>query len=91
MLKQTTHVALFACASLALHAQDTRSVTEPKVPKSCTVLQSNLQATGNALREENESRLDTERIQKAMDTCAQGQAVELRPEGAHNAFLRRAA
>ncbi len=87
MLKQTTRVALLAFAPLALHAQDTRTVTEPKIPKACTVLKPNLQATGNALREEDESRLDTERIQKAMDTCAQGQAVELRSEGAHNAFL----
>jgi polygalacturonase len=35
----------------------------------------------------DEDRLDTARIQKALDTCPKGQAVELKPEGTHNAFL----
>src|SRR5205807_30973 len=35
----------------------------------------------------DESKLDSERIQKALDSCPKGQAVELKADGAHNAFL----
>lgn len=79
-------VLLGAGGSL-LTAQDTRTVVEPKIPASCTVLRAALTATNNNLREEDEGKLDTERIQKAMDTCAQGKAVELASAGGANAFL----
>jgi polygalacturonase len=81
-------VVLFALAFSAW-AQDTRNVNEPVIPPSCTVLTARLTAVdGNkTLAEADESKLDTERIQKAIDACAKGQAVELKPEGAHNAFL----
>lgn len=69
------------------HAQDTRHVTEPVIPPSCTVLSANLHATNNALAEADETKLDTQRIQSALDSCTQGKAVELRPDGEHNAFL----
>jgi polygalacturonase len=68
-------------------AQDTRQVTEPKIPPSCTVLRAELHATNNALAEADEEKLDTLRIQKAMDKCAPGKAVELRSAGENNAFL----
>lgn len=71
----------------AVIAQDTREVTEPKIPPSCKVLRAELHATNNALVEADENKLDTQRIQSAMDTCAQGKAVELRGAGANNAFL----
>jgi polygalacturonase len=62
-------------------AQDTRVVTEPKIPTVCVKLEAKLLATpdvnGGKLREEDESKLDTERIQKAMDGCKPGTAVEL--------------
>ena len=62
-------------------AQDTREVTEPKVPPVCVKLEAKLVATpdvnGGALRSEDEGKLDTERIQKAMDGCSAGKAVEL--------------
>ncbi len=52
---------------VAMGAQDTRTVTEPVIPKACVVLKAELAATpdgnGGRLREEDEGRLDTERIQ----------------------------
>ena len=75
----------------ALGAQDTRTVTEPVMPKTCAVLKAELTATpdvnGGKLREEEEGKLDTVRIQKAMDACGSGMAVELAPSGGRNAFL----
>jgi len=38
--------------------------------------------------EADESKLDTERIQKAIDGCKAGQAVELKADGAHDALCR---
>jgi polygalacturonase len=68
-------------------AQDTRHVTEPVIPAACVVLKAQLHAENNELREQDEQRLDTERIQKAMDSCGVGKAVALRADGASNAFL----
>jgi polygalacturonase len=80
-------LAAFVQLAGALWAQDTRHVVEPRIPPACTVLKANLQAANNALKDEDESKLDTDRIQKAMDACGPGKAVELRSDGAHNAFL----
>lgn len=68
-------------------SQDTRSVTEPRIPSACTVLSAHLHATDNALREQDEQQLDTQRIQQALDHCGPGKAVELRGSGEDNAFL----
>ncbi len=70
---------LFLCGLAAL-AQDTRNVTEPAIPSSCVVLHARL-------AEADESKPDTDRIQKALDGCASGQAVELQPDGSNHAFL----
>ncbi len=76
-------------APLTLRAQDTRHVTEPAIPPGCTVLTANLTAVdGNkTLAESDEDKLDTSRIQQAIDACPKGRAVELKADGAHNAFL----
>src|SRR5215471_3006125 len=76
-------------AAVLAHAQDTRSVTEPVIPKSCAVLTARLAAVdaNKTIAEGDEGRLDAARIQKALDTCPKGQAVELKVEGLHNAFL----
>jgi polygalacturonase len=67
-----------ATASVAVAgAQDTRTVTEPKIPQSCVKLGAQLQGVGTSIREADESKPDTERIQKALDGCKPGQAVEL--------------
>jgi polygalacturonase len=78
-----------ALVPLALQAQDTRRVTEPAIPPSCTVVTANLTAIdGNkTLAESDEAKLDTSRIQQAIDACPKGRAVELKADGAHNAFL----
>jgi polygalacturonase len=81
-------LAAFGLA-LAARAQDTRNVTEPVIPPSCAVLTAKLAAVdGNkTLADADEARIDTGRIQHAMDSCPKGQAVVLKADGALNAFL----
>jgi polygalacturonase len=62
-------------------------VTEPVIPPACTVLRADLHEINNALAETDETKLDTQRIQSALDACTPGKAVELQAEGDHNAFL----
>ncbi|SNT30294.1 polygalacturonase [Granulicella rosea] len=68
-------------------AQDTRHVEEPKIPASCVQLSAKLQAVKDKVAEADEHKLDTERIQKALDSCKPGMAVELKQMGGNNAFL----
>jgi polygalacturonase len=68
-------------------AQDTRTVIEPRIPSICVRLEAALRATSDKLSEADESKLDTDRIQNAIDTCKPGTAVELATSGSHNAFL----
>jgi len=70
-----------------MRAQDTRQVTEPKIPASCTQLPAQLRAVGDKLAEADDSKLDTARIQSALDKCKPGMAVELKPASGNNAFL----
>jgi len=70
-----------------LTAQDTRTVAEPVVPAVCATLDAQLQPSGHTLAEADESRLDTARIQSALDKCGSGHAVLLRTHGTANAFL----
>ncbi|MDE3105215.1 MAG: glycoside hydrolase [Acidobacteriota bacterium] len=71
----------------AAGAQDTRHVTEPVIPPSCVQLPARLRAAQSRLDERDERRLDTARIQAALDHCKPGMAVELRPADGNNAFL----
>jgi len=80
-------LCVLLAAAATLQAQDQRTVTEPRVPAACTTLKAQLTAPGRSLAAEDEQKLDTERIQKAMDHCGQGQAVVLEAAGARNAFL----
>jgi polygalacturonase len=69
-------------------AQDTRHVREPAIPRSCIVLRAEISSIGGLkLREADESKPDTQRIQHAIEQCPQGEAVELKGGGAHDAFL----
>jgi len=80
-----TAAALLAFAALApVAAQDTRTVTEPVIPPSCTVLAAKLPAQLSAA---DETRPDTARIQEALDRCGAGHAVELKAAGQAPAFL----
>lgn len=84
---------LFPCAVIfgfltsATLAQDTRKVTKPIVPSSCTTLSAQLTTNNGTLNEADEGRLDTARIQQAIDGCPVGEAVELISSGTANAFL----
>jgi polygalacturonase len=80
---------LFALAAAPILAQDTRSVTEPVIPPACATLTAQLAAIDNnrTVADADESKVDTARIQKALDTCPAGKAVVLKSDAAHNAFL----
>jgi polygalacturonase len=69
---------------VAVRAQDTRTVNEPVIPPVCTTLRAALQGP---IAPADELKLDTERLQAALDHCAPGHAVELAADGAHDAFL----
>ena len=77
--------ALFAAAGLA---QDTRKVTEPSIPPACTTLKASLARAGTSLSPDDETKLDTSRIQAALDACPAGHAVVLeRSSPRRDAFL----
>lgn len=83
------HSLLFAIAAVTipLVAQDARKVTEPVIPPLCAVISADLIASKGGIAEADEEKLDTARIQKALDACAPGHAVALRVNGEANAFL----
>ena len=72
--------AVVAIASVA-GAQDTRTVTEPKIPATCVKLEAKIGAAGDVLNGADEKNEDTARIQEAIDgfaaKCKPGEAVEL--------------
>jgi polygalacturonase len=87
-----TSIGLLALAfAPAIHAQDSRTVTEPVIPPSCARLDAGLTSindgTYNTLAPADESKLDTDRIQKAIDSCGKGKAVTLQVHGKSNAFV----
>jgi polygalacturonase len=84
---RTFIVAALAAAVCPAWAQDMRTVAEPVIPRSCTVLATKLKASGKAIAPADEDKQDTQRIQTALDGCPAGQAVELKSDGGLNAFL----
>jgi polygalacturonase len=80
-------VAVLSLAGIAVEGQDTRQVTEPKIPAACVQLNAQLVAVGDKVAEADEQKLDTDRIQTALDNCKAGMAVELKFDGKKNAFL----
>jgi polygalacturonase len=72
--------------TLGVRAQDTRTVTEPVIPAVCTTLKAAL-AAPSGIDPADEAKLDTDRVQKGIDGCGEGKALELAADGAHNAFL----
>ena len=72
----------------ALRAQDTRTVVEPKFPAACATLQAELTPVADTtLSEQDETKLDTKRIQQALDACQPGKALVLRANGGKRAFV----
>ena len=80
-------IAATLCTVSCLAAQDTRNVIEPFFPQLCTTLDAELTASGGTLAAADEQKLDTARIQKAIDKCGKGRAVLLHVNETNNAFL----
>ncbi len=78
---------VFSAVLLSVSAQDTRHVTEPIIPPTCTTLTADQTSHGSALPDLDETKPDTIRIQHAMDHCKPGHAVELKSSAARDAFL----
>jgi polygalacturonase len=68
-------------------AQDARKVVEPVLPPACTSLRASLRIVNGGLAPDDESKLDTARIQRALDGCGKGHSVVLRADDATRAFL----
>src|ERR1017187_8457219 len=68
-------------------AQDSRTVTEPRIPAACATLDAAIAAPNGVIAEKDERALDTARIESAMARCGEGQAVVLRAKGKKNVFL----
>ncbi len=81
-------VVVLACGA---YAQDTRVVTEPVIPNLCVTLDAHLKSIRvgpyDTLAAADESKLDTQRIQSAIDRCPKGMTVVLRSLGSANAFV----
>ncbi len=78
---------LVSLATVHPAAQDTRTVVEPSLPQLCATIDAQLQISGRSLAAADEQKLDTARIQKAIDNCGKGRGVMLRAHGSANAFL----
>jgi polygalacturonase len=69
-------------------AQDTRTVGEPKFPAACATLSAELTPLADTtLAAADETKYDTQRIQRALDGCSAGRGVYLGTNGARRAFL----
>ena len=79
--------AIVLFAGFALNAQDSRTVTEPQIPAACATLDAAIAAPKGVIAEKDEKALDTERIERAMQDCRQGEAVVLRAKGKKTVFL----
>ncbi len=79
-------MAAFAFLCASVQAQDTRTVTEPTIPPICASIPAQLIAL-HGIEPVDETKLDTERLQHAIDSCTPGKALELAVDGTKNAFL----
>ncbi|HEV8495264.1 MAG TPA: pectinesterase family protein [Gemmatimonadaceae bacterium] len=87
-MKQLILTSAAALIAVTARAQDTRTVVEPKVPAACATLTADLTPVADTtLADDDERKLDTKRIQSAIDRCSAGRAVVLRAVGAKRAFL----
>jgi hypothetical protein len=84
MIEGVDHMrcALLLMTPLPAFAQDRPTAAESVYPAPCIVLEAQLRAGFD------EARTDTARIQKALDGCEPGKAVELRVDGDRNLFAR---
>ncbi|MGB9458574.1 MAG: glycosyl hydrolase family 28 protein [Bryobacteraceae bacterium] len=69
-------------------AQDTRKVVEPSIPPACATLYAKIGRAATSIAPGDEGKLDTARIQAALDACPGGRAVVLeRASERNDAFL----
>lgn len=87
LLSRSFFIALPLFFASTFSAQDSRQVTEPRIPDTCVTLDAAIAAPNGVIAEKDEKALDTARIQSAMDSCAQGKAVVLRAMGKKNVFI----
>jgi polygalacturonase len=80
-------VGAVAVSSGLAWAQDSRTVTEPRVPRVCGTVRAALTPVAGGLAADDEAKPDTKRIQDAIDGCASGTAVELARDGSRSAFV----
>src|ERR1700678_927581 len=78
---------LVLLSAAALPAQDSRKVTEPRIPVACVTLNAIIEASNGVISDRDEQSLDTVRIQSAIDKCGEGKAVLLRSRRRKNVFL----
>jgi polygalacturonase len=69
---------VFVVVAALVRGQDTRKVVEPSIPPACATLQAKIGRAGQSIALEDESKLDTARIQEALDGCGPGHAVVLK-------------
>ena len=62
-------------------------MTEPHIPAACVTLKASIEAKQGVIAAEDERKLDTPRIQDAMDHCSPGNAVVLRSDARKNVFI----
>ncbi len=87
MIYRFQFLLAFALVASCLAAQDTRTVIEPLFPQLCTTVDAQLSTDGHSLAAADEQKLDTARLQRAIDKCGRGRAVMLRVNETSNAFL----
>jgi polygalacturonase len=80
-------IGLAAVFTPAAYSQDLRDVVEPRIPAVCERIDASLRTESGNMGDSPETKMDTERIQAAIDHCRTGQAVALQPSGPNNAFL----
>ncbi|HEV3198477.1 MAG TPA: glycosyl hydrolase family 28 protein [Bryobacteraceae bacterium] len=88
-MKALTVVAvLIVFLPAVMPAQDTRKVTEPSIPPACATLKAKIGRAATSIDPGDEGKLDTARIQAALDGCSPGHSVMLqRTSERTDAFL----
>jgi polygalacturonase len=74
-------------SSSTLPGQDMRKGTEPHIPAACATLDASIAADQGVILPEDERKLDTERIQRAIDNCGAGKAEVMSKSGKRNVLL----
>src|SRR5258708_28175449 len=79
-------LAIVLTSGICLFAQDTRTITEPKIPTVCATLTAQLMSSGGNMSESDKSKLATGRIQGAMDRSKAKEAGRRAVGGGNKAF-----